>query len=378
VTISVRAISTAEHLGLLADLPAGGSCHASFLQTPAWAQVKAGWRGESIGIFDNADMIGAGLVLYRQVPKLKRYFAYLPEGPVVDWERPDIDQILAALRAHLVSARAFGARIGPMLVMRRWNADTIKQAVADPAVTRLSDVPPDEANPHAAALTDALRAAGWRPPAVAEDAGFVTGQPRFNFWLPVAGRSDDELLAGMNQLWRRNIKRAAKEGVEVTVGGREALAAFHPIYVETAHRDGFTPRPLDYFQTMIDVLNAERPDRMRVYLAHHDGDLVAGTTFVRVNDHAWYSYGASTAAKRDVRGSNAIQWQMIKDARDAGCSVYDLRGVTENVEADSHEIGLIQFKVGTGGAIVEYPGEWSLPINRLLYKGFDAYLARRG
>ena len=121
-------------------------------------------------------------------------------------------QSLSALRAHLVASRAFGALIGPMLVTRRWSADTVKQAVADPGVVRLSAVPPDEANPHAAALTDALRAAGWRPPAVAEDAGFVTGQPRFNFWLPVAGRSDDELLAGMNQLWRRNIRKAAKEG----------------------------------------------------------------------------------------------------------------------------------------------------------------------
>lgn len=46
----------------------------------------------------------------------------------------------------------------------------------------------------------------------------------------------------MNQLWRRNIKKAAKEGVEVTVG--EDLKAFHDLYVHTAERERFTPRPL--------------------------------------------------------------------------------------------------------------------------------------
>jgi predicted N-acyltransferase len=106
----------------------------------------------------------------------------------------------------------------------------------------------------------------------------------------------------MNQLWRRNIKKAAKAGVEVRQGERIDLAQFHRIYVETAGRDGFTPRPLPYFQTMYDALNAEEPDRLRLYLAHHEGDLVAATTLVQVGEHAWYSYGASTTASGRYAG----------------------------------------------------------------------------
>ena len=45
-----------------------------------------------------------------------------------------------------------------------------------------------------------------------------------------------------------------------------------------------------------------------------NSDLVAATTMTQVGRHAWYSYGASTSHKRDVRGSNAIQWRMITDA----------------------------------------------------------------
>ena len=54
---------------------------------------------------------------------------------------------------------------------------------------------------------------------------------------------------------------------------------------------------------------------------------------------------------------------MITDALAAGATVYDLRGITEGLEADDPHLGLIQFKVGTGGEAVEYVGEWDLPLN---------------
>ena len=123
---------------------------------------------------------------------------------------------------------------------------------------------------------------------------------------------------------------------------------------------------------MCEALAAESPDRIRLWLARHEGDLVAATIAIRVGAHAWYSYGASSTEKRDVRGSNAIQWAMIRDAIAAGADVYDLRGITDTLDADDSHVGLIQFKVGTGGEAVEYAGEWDLPLNRLLYKAFDA------
>ena len=65
---------------------------------------------------------------------------------------------------------------------------------------------------------------------------------------------------------------------------------------------------------------------------------------------------------------------MIRDALAAGAEVYDLRGITDTLDADDPHVGLIQFKVGTGGEAVEYAGEWDLPLNRLLYKAFELYL----
>jgi lipid II:glycine glycyltransferase (peptidoglycan interpeptide bridge formation enzyme) len=371
VAFSVRTISADQHRTFNA-----GQSSVSFLQTPAWGQVKREWRSESVGWFDGDDrMVGAGLVLYRQLPRIKKYLAYLPEGPVVDWFAGDVGDILRPLADHSRAAGAFGLRIGAPVAVRRWGAETIKAAIADERVGRLSEAMPDHLDHAAVGLRNRLRELGWHPPD--EEEGFAAGQPRFVFQLPIGGKTAEQLLAGMNQLWRRNIKKAAKAGVVVSQGAVDDLQQFHPLYLETAERDHFTPRPIEYFQTMFNALLAEDPDRIRLYLAHHEGDLVAATTWVRVGGHAWYSYGASSTAKRDVRGSNAIQWRMITDALEAGATVYDLRGITEGLEADDPHLGLIQFKVGTGGEAVEYLGEWDLPLNPLLYKAFDLYMKRR-
>ena len=63
-------------------------------------------------------------------------------------------------------------------------------------------------------------------------------------------------------------------GVTITAGDRSDLAAFHPVYVETAHRDHFTPRGLAYFERMWDSLNS-REERLRLYIAEHEGRVAA-------------------------------------------------------------------------------------------------------
>ncbi len=368
--VDLRPLSPSEHQEFLT-----GRDGVSFLQTPAWGAVKQEWQHESVGWFNGTELVGAGLVLYRRLPRLKRSLAYLPEGPVFDWSRDDAGAALVALTRYLRSRGAFAVRIGPPVRTRAWAAATVKDALKHPSYRRLGDVPPDEEFDNGHRLQRLLSTTGWR--SLSGGDGFGAGQPQYVFWLPLSGRSEEDVLAGMNQQWRRNIKKADKAGVAVTVGSQGDLAAFHDLYVETAHRDGFAPRPLSYFEQMFSAMTAEDPDRLRLYLAHHEQDLVAATTLVQVGRHVWYSYGASSTAKRDVRGSNAVQWRMIRDAMAAGAEVYDLRGITDTLDPDDAHVGLIRFKAGTGGDAVEYVGEWDLPLNRPLYAAFDLYMRRR-
>ena len=167
----------------------------SFLQTPAWGKVKSEWRSESLGWFDGQDnQVGAALVLYRQLPKIKKYLAYLPEGPVIDWTAGNLAAQLTPLAKHLRSAGAFGVRIGAPVIARRWGADTIKAAIADERITRLSEAIPDEVNHQATRIRNQFRELARHPPE--EEDGFAAGQPRFVFQLPLAGKTPSNCSAG--------------------------------------------------------------------------------------------------------------------------------------------------------------------------------------
>ena len=378
----VRRITPDEHLAYVRARSHGSAI--SFLQVPSWAGAKAEWSHASLGWFDGDVLVGAGLVLLRQVPRVKRFLAYLPEGPDIDWTGAggesgpgrDLADWLDPMVLHLRAIGAFAVKMGPLVGVRRWHSETLKAAIAEGTAMRLRDVEPDEGWPEALAVGERLRELGWTQKADT-GAGFGDVQPRYVFQVPLTGRTEADLLSGFNQLWRRNIKKAEKAGVKVVHGGYDDLPAFYEVYVETAERDRFTARGLAYFQRMWREMETEDAGRITLYLAKHEGRVLAATTLVRVGTHSWYSYGASSNAGRDVRPSNAIQWAMICDSLAAGCDVYDMRGISDTLDPDDHLFGLIQFKLGTGGYAQEYLGEWDLRLRPLMARAVDAYLSRR-
>lgn len=358
-----------------------GPYTASFLQTPAWALVKSGWQAESVGWLDERGrLVGSALVLYRQLPGVRRSFAYLPEGPGVDWADPRLDRWLDPLLEHLRGTGAFAVRMGPPLAYRRWTARTLKDA-SGPG-RRIGDVLPDLVEPLGSAVADRLREGGWRR--CGEDGQGGDAQPRLVFEIPLAGRALDDLWTGLNQEWRRNIKKAAVRDVRTTVEGPETLPAFHELLRVTERRDGFDlGRSLDYYRRQYAALNAEEPGRMRLYTARHNGELLAAHTLLTAPDggRVWYQTGASADHRREVRPSNALQWRMLCDAKAMGAAVYDMRGVPDGLDPAARAYGLLRWKLGTGGEAVETVGEWELPlqgaVNKTLHRAMHAYLTRR-
>ncbi|MFJ7159015.1 lipid II:glycine glycyltransferase FemX [Streptomyces sp. NPDC101118] len=351
---------------------------ASFLQYPSWADVKDQWRSEKVGWhLPSGEIVGAALVLYRQFPGTRKYFAYLPEGPVADWADPAIDRWLDPLMRHLRRQGAFAVRMGPSPAYRRWDAAALKSATGPGR--RISDVLATEVDPLGAALADRLRSRGWQRCGGESDGD---AQPRHVFRVPLKGRSLDDLWSGLNQEWRRNVRKAGKAGVQTVTGTAGDLPEFYRLLEITESRDGFRlGRSLAYYQRQYEVLNAEESGRMRLYLAVHQGEVLAAHTMIVAGGRVWYQTGASADHRREVRPSNALQWRMLCDAHALGADEYDMRGVPSTLDPDDRSFGLLRWKLGTGGHVVETLGEWEIPVagaaNHALYRAFQAYLARR-
>ena len=378
VAFTVRRISAAEVAAYLTDRR-----DIPLQQRPSFAAVKAEWQHLFLGWFTQTGaragekMVGSAVVLLRPLPRTRYTLAYIPEGPLLDWDSPDaltaLPPLLEVLRAH----GAFMVKIGPRLPVRIWRARTMRAALADdqrPA--RWRDLPPDVTTDRLR-LSLALKAAGWQP-YEAPTAGFGgTLQPRYGFELNLADHTLAELKAGMSTQWRRNITRAAKRGVEVETPGVDGLTEFHRLLVASGERGGFIPRDEAYFRHMWEVMSAEDPNLISLYLARHDGVAHAGMLMVSSGDRASYTFGGSDEAGRDVRPSNAVQWQMVCDAHAAGRRVFDLRGASDGIASGDPEVGLTTFKAGLGADAVEYLGEWDYVLRPVLGHPFRAYWNRQ-
>ena len=204
---------------------------------------------------------------------------------MIDWADEDIGDWLTPLADHLKHA----GRLRRPDRRARWSPDagtatTIKAAIADERIGRLSQAMPDVVEPRrqpAAQPAPRARAGGRRRTRT----GFAAGQPRFVFQLPIAGQDPaTSCCAGMNQLWRRNIKKADK------VGRRRSSRAARPTCPTSTRStsrppSGTASRPgrSSYFETDV---HARCRTRTRIGSGSTSpgttGDLVAATTWVRV------------------------------------------------------------------------------------------------
>jgi lipid II:glycine glycyltransferase (peptidoglycan interpeptide bridge formation enzyme) len=194
------------------------------------------------------------------------------------------------------------------------------------------------------------------------------------------GPAENEILARMKNKWRYNIGLAEKKGVDVRLSAEGAgpdLESYFKLYKETAARDGISIHGIAYYAALFDEAKKHNVD-VRLYLASHEGEDIAGIITLFQNGEAVYLYGASSNHKRNLMAPYALQWRAMRDAKAAGCSYYDLYGIPPHPpeEDPNHPMaGLYRFKTGFGGRIVHRPGCWDFtcrPLMRALYSAAEA------
>jgi lipid II:glycine glycyltransferase (peptidoglycan interpeptide bridge formation enzyme) len=109
------------------------------------------------------------------------------------------------------------------------------------------------------------------------------------------------------------------------------------------------------------------PDKARIFLAEYDGRVVAGTLALILGQKAWYLYGASSNAYRNVMPNYLIQWRMIQWSKENGCALYAFRGVSGDLDESNPLYGLYRFKKGFNGEFTEFVGEWDMVYSPFYY-----------
>ena len=300
-----------------------------FMQSLAWAKLKAGWGHEVVVSRDeNGAIRGAVMILIKTFPG-GFSLLYAPRGPVFDYEdRETLSDLLEGIKAVGKKHRAFSFK-------------------CDPCVLE----------------TDEKTISLFRSLGFAYEAGRKenqTVQRRFNYGLNIEGKTEEEVMMIFSQKTRYNIRVAVKHEVECRICGKESLDDFVKLMKVTADRDNFVPRPKSYYEKMLDYYGE---DHMRLYLCYYQNEPVSGAMCCQYAGKTYYIFGASSNEHRNVMPNYLMQWEMIKWAVEGGCFLYDFLGIPVNADPDSPTYGVYRFKRGFNGDILGYAGEFDFVLN---------------
>ena len=307
----------------------------NFQQSLEWGKVKTNWIKEVVLAEDeNHKIIGSICVWIRKMPIFGNMM-YSSRGPVCDiHDKKVLEQLTDGIKELGKKYNAFVLRIEPDIK----KDDQEFRKIVEEIGYKIKDDAKD--------FKDEI-------------------QPRFVFRLDIKGKTEDEVLAGCHQKTRYNIRLAKRKGVVVKEGTREDLKDFHKIMIETCSRDGFIIRSLDYFEKMYDEL---APKHMKLLMAYYEDKPISGIIPIMYGNKTWYLYGASSNQHRNLMPNYLLQWEMIRQAIQNKCDIYDFRGVSGVVDETHPQYGLYRFKKGFGAEFTEFIGEVYWPFKPLTYK----------
>ena len=186
-------------------------------------------------------------------------------------------------------------------------------------------------------------------------------------------KGENDLLNSMKSKTRYNIKLSQKRGVEVKICSIEQLDIWYDLYTQTAIRNNFHLHPIEYFRVILEE-KCKQDESMLVFLliAFYNNTPLASMFLTLSANRATYLYGASSSENRNLMATYAIQWKAISLAREYGCEIYDMFGVSPTFSDNHPMYGLMRFKSGFGGDIHHSLGCWDYPIDHREYDLFKA------
>jgi lipid II:glycine glycyltransferase (peptidoglycan interpeptide bridge formation enzyme) len=354
--------NASEWNAIIHHLPA-----SHLLQTWEWAEVKSSygwmpmpfvWKRKEKGL---DSIVAAAMILKRTV--LNRVFAarlcilYVPKGPLLDWSDISLSkQVLNDLQLFAKKQGAIFLKLDPDVVLGSGIPGYVDARESEDGQRVISE----------------FKRRGWL---------FSSDQIQFrNTVLVDVSANREQMLARMKQKTRYNIRLAEKKGVRLRIGELKDLPLLFKMYAETSVRDGFVIRDEGYYRAVWEAY-MKQPDAdyqpfAEPLIAEVNSEPVAAIFVFYFAERAYYLYGMSLEAHREMMPNYLLQWEAMQRAKAKGCSVYDLWGAPDEfIETDSMW-GVFRFKEGLGGDVIRTLGAWDYPASSLWYKAYTKIIPR--
>ena len=301
---------------------------ANFLQTAAWGKVYEidGEKVYYLGLYEGDELHGTAVVIVKNA-KRGRYLE-IPGGPIVDWEHEPrfVKAFMQEIAKVAKTEDCVFVRMRPNISDTGEHRRMINDCKLVPSPMHLH----------------------------AEHTVMI--DLRYSL---------EDIMKDMRRQTRYEVRRAEKMGIEVTFDtSKHAFSEFYDLQLETARRQGFIPSSREFIMAQHEAFGGAA----RIYTASLDGKPLAKGLIIMQSPEAIYHEAASTEEGRKYPGAYALQWRVIRDAKDLGFRRYNLFGIAPPNSPKHRYAGVTTFKTGFGGNQVTYMPAHDLVIRKLRYQ----------
>jgi lipid II:glycine glycyltransferase (peptidoglycan interpeptide bridge formation enzyme) len=180
-------------------------------------------------------------------------------------------------------------------------------------------------------------------------------------------KTKEEILAGASQGFRRKLRKAEKNEVEITAETSDmAIKDFCKLERLHAKRQQYVAFSSDFLTKQFEAFR--KNDEAIIYTAKKDGEILAQNFMIFYGPEASYHYGVSSALGTKYSAAPLLHMAAMDEARKRGCIRYNLWGIVEPDEKDHRFYGVSEFKRSFGCQELRYTPAHDLILKPVAYQ----------
>lgn len=179
-------------------------------------------------------------------------------------------------------------------------------------------------------------------------------------------KSEDDILAGASQGFRRKLRKAKKAEVVIeTSTDPKIIKTFYDLEVKHAKRQGFVAFSESFLKKQFSAF--AKNDEAIMYIAKKDGKILAMNFMIFYGDECSYHYGVSSELGTKYSAAPLLHLEAMREARSRHIPRYNLWGIVGPEEKSHRFYGVSEFKRSFGCTELKYTPAHDLILNKPKY-----------
>ena len=166
-------------------------------------------------------------------------------------------------------------------------------------------------------------------------------------------RSEEEILAGASQSFRRKLRKAKKNDIEIEVSSDpKVMKDFCRLESLHAKRQGYVAFSNSFLTKQFEAF--AKNNEVKMYTAKKDGEILAMNFMIFYGNEASYHYGVSSDLGTKYSAAPLLHMEAMQEARKRRISRYNLWGIVGLNETSHRFSGVSEFKRSFGCDELKY------------------------